>query len=49
MSVATRYPEDVAGLSAEITRKVAQAYLTQTKELLAWLKSNDLLICPSKL
>ena len=43
MSVATRYPEDVAALSAEVTRKVAQAYLTQTKELLAWLKRNDTL------
>ena len=41
MSVATRYPEDVAALSTEVTRKVAQAYLMQTKELLAWLKSND--------
>jgi len=34
MSVVTRYPEDITTLSAEITRKVAQAYLTKTKELI---------------
>jgi HEPN domain-containing protein len=55
MSVATRYPEDVAVLSAEITRQVAQAYLTQTKELLVWLRhdarlqpSSDATSLPSK-
>jgi HEPN domain-containing protein len=41
MSTATRYPEDVAALSAEVTRQVAQAYLTRTKELLSWLRSDD--------
>jgi HEPN domain-containing protein len=46
MSIATRYPEDVAVLSAEITRQVAQAYLTQTKELLAWLR-HDARLQPS--
>ena len=40
MHTATRYPEDVAALSAEVTRKVAQAYLTRTKELLSWLRSD---------
>jgi HEPN domain-containing protein len=55
MNTATRYPEDIAGLAAEITRQVAQAYLTQTKELLAWLRrdarlqpSSDATSPPSK-
>lgn len=38
MSIVTRYPEDIATLSAEVTRKVAQAYLTKTKELIQWLQ-----------
>jgi hypothetical protein len=41
MSTATRYPEDIAALEAEVTRKVAQTYLTQTQELLTWLRSDD--------
>ena len=40
MSVVTRYPEDIATLSAEVTRKVAQAYLTKTKELMQWLRQD---------
>jgi HEPN domain-containing protein len=40
MSVVTRYPEDITTLSAEITRKVAQAYLTKTKELIQWLRQD---------
>ena len=38
MSIATRYPEDVAALAAEVTRKVAQDYLTATKECIQWLR-----------
>ena len=38
MSIATRYPEDIAALSAEVTRKLAQEYLTKTKELVQWLR-----------
>src|SRR5262245_24151050 len=38
MSIATRYPEDVAALSTEVTRKVAQEYLTKTEALLQWLR-----------
>jgi HEPN domain-containing protein len=38
MSIITRYPEDIVTLSAEVTRKVAQAYLTNTKELIQWLR-----------
>jgi HEPN domain-containing protein len=40
MNVATRYPEDISALSAEVTRKVAREYLTKTEELLQWLRSN---------
>jgi HEPN domain-containing protein len=40
MSVVTRYPEDITTLSAEVTRKVAQAYLTKTKELIQWLRQD---------
>jgi HEPN domain-containing protein len=46
MSVVTRYPEDITTLSAEITRKVAQAYLTKTKELIEWLRQ-DVRLQPS--
>jgi HEPN domain-containing protein len=41
MSTATRYPEDMATLEAEVTRKVAQTYLIQTQELLTWLRADD--------
>jgi HEPN domain-containing protein len=40
MSIATRYPEDVMALSAQVTRKVAQDYLSKTRELLRWLKQD---------
>jgi HEPN domain-containing protein len=40
MSVLTRYPEDIATLSVEVTRKVAQEYLTKTKELMQWLRQD---------
>jgi hypothetical protein len=41
MSTATRYPEDMVTLAAEVTRKVAQTYLIQTQELLTWLRADD--------
>jgi HEPN domain-containing protein len=44
MSIATRYPEDVAALSAEVTRKVAQNYLTETEALLQWLRRDARLL-----
>jgi hypothetical protein len=47
MSVVTWYPEDITTLSAEITRKVAQAYLTKTKELIQWLRQDARLQPPS--
>jgi HEPN domain-containing protein len=34
MRIATRYPEDISALSAEVTRRIAQDYLAKTKELL---------------
>jgi HEPN domain-containing protein len=37
MNVATRYPEDIVALSAEVTRQVAREYLTKTEELIQWL------------
>jgi HEPN domain-containing protein len=46
MSVVTRYPEDIATLSAEVTRKVAQDYLTNTKEFIQWLR-HDARLHPS--
>jgi HEPN domain-containing protein len=46
MSIATRYPEDIAALSAEMTRKVAREYLMKSKELLQWL-NRDARLLPS--
>jgi HEPN domain-containing protein len=40
MSVATRYPEDIAALVTEMTRKICREYLTQTEEFLQWLRQN---------
>ena len=41
MSVATRYPEDIAILSGEVTSQVARNYLAQTEALLQWLKQDN--------
>ena len=41
MSVATRYPEDIAALSGEVTGQVAREYLAQTEGLLQWLKQDN--------
>ncbi len=38
MHVATRYPEDMGALAAEVTRKVAHDYLVKTEALLQWLR-----------
>jgi HEPN domain-containing protein len=55
MSVVTRYPDDIAALAAQVTRRVAREHLLQTKELLQWLKhdarlqpSSDATSLPSK-
>jgi HEPN domain-containing protein len=46
MSIATRYPEDLAALSRAVTRKVAREYLAKTKEFLQWL-NRDVRLSPS--
>src|SRR6266511_2994375 len=47
MSIATRYPDDIAALSAEVTRKVARDYLMKTKEFIQWLSRHTRLQPPS--
>lgn len=37
-SLPVRYPEDLQKLSSQYTQKVAESYLTQTKECHAWFK-----------
>ncbi len=37
-SVATRYPEDLVKLQRVYTKEIAQEILTQTKEVITWVK-----------
>jgi HEPN domain-containing protein len=55
MSIATRYPEDITALSAEMTSRISRDYLMKTKEFLQWLSrdarlspSSDAMLPPSK-
>lgn len=43
-SLPVRYPEDLKKLAAQYNKEVAQTYLEQTKECLAWLKRHPKLI-----
>jgi HEPN domain-containing protein len=38
-SVATRYPDDLDALRGDYTREIAERILTDTRELLQWIKS----------
>lgn len=42
-SVPTRYPEDLAVLGLKLNYKMVKNILSQTKELLQWLKQNSIL------
>jgi len=41
LSIATRYPEDIDGLTRSFRKKRVGEYLERTKDLLRWLKKDE--------